>query len=333
MTQKRRAGRNRTLTLGKRELSRYKSGLITLQHNAGVGEILDRTIRQDIFEAGRFLPGGFVDLLFVDPPYNLDKRFGESRFKKVSTAEYAKWIERWLSMLIRTLKPTASVYICSDWRSSAAVRMVAEKYLKVRNRITWEREKGRGGLKNWKNSSEDIWFCTVSDRFTFNVDAVKMKRRVLAPYTDEDGRPKDWQRSRTGNYRLTHPSNLWTDITVPFWSMPENTDHPTQKPEKLVAKILLAGSNVGEIVFDPFLGSGTTSVVAKKLGRHYVGVEQDEEYACLAQRRLKLAEEDPTIQGFHDGVFWERNTLAQQKRRSARNTTGGKIVWQQERRR
>jgi len=113
---------------------------------------------------------------------------------------------------------------------------------------------------------------------------------------------------------LTHPSNLWTDITVPFWSMPENTDHPTQKPEKLIAKIVLASSNRSDIVFDPFLGSGTTSVVAKKLGRRFVGVEHDEKYACLAQKRLELAERDPRIQGFHDGVFRERNTPAPQER-------------------
>ena len=319
MTQKKRAGRNRTLSLGKGEPGRYKRELVALHCPAGVKDILDRTICQDIFEAAGFLPSGFVDLLFVDPPYNLNKRFGKSSFKKTSTAEYAKWVEGWLSMLIRILKSTASIYICSDWRSSAAVRTVAEKYLIVRNRITWEREKGRGARKDWKNSSEDIWFCTVSDKYTFNVDAVKMKRRVIAPYTGGDGRPKDWQRSKAGNFRLTHPSNLWTDITVPFWSMPENTDHPTQKPEKLVAKIVLASSNRSDTVFDPFLGSGTTSVVAKKLGRHFVGVEHDERYACLAQKRLELAGKDSTIQGFDDGVFRERNTPAGQKRRSVKN--------------
>jgi len=314
MTQKKRAPRNRTLSLGKRELGRYKKELVALHRPVGVKDILDRTICQDIFEAACFLPAGFVDLLFVDPPYNLSKHFGRSSFRKTSTAQYAKWVEGWLSMLIRILKPTASIYICSDWRSSGAVRMVAEKYLIVRNRITWEREKGRGARRNWKNSSEDIWFCTVSDRFTFNVAAVKIRRRVLAPYTDESGSPRDWQRSKAGNFRLTHPSNLWTDITVPFWSMPENTDHPTQKPEKLIAKIVLASSNRSDIVFDPFLGSGTTSVVAKKLGRRFVGVEHDEKYACLAQKRLELAERDPRIQGFHDGVFRERNTPAPQER-------------------
>lgn len=97
--------------------------------------------------------------------------------------------------------------------------------------------------------------------------------------------------------------------------MSENTDHPTQKPEKLLAKIILASSNEGDVILDPFLGSGTTAVVAKKLGRRYVGIEIDETYCCLAEKRLELAEKDRNIQGYSDGVFWERNTLIDQKRR------------------
>jgi site-specific DNA-methyltransferase (adenine-specific) len=95
--------------------------------------------------------------------------------------------------------------------------------------------------------------------------------------------------------------------------MPENTDHPTQKPEKLLAKLILASSNPGDVVLDPFLGSGTTSVVAKKLGRQYVGIELDETYCLLAEKRLELADTAPTIQGYEDGVFWERNTQQKQK--------------------
>jgi site-specific DNA-methyltransferase (adenine-specific) len=96
--------------------------------------------------------------------------------------------------------------------------------------------------------------------------------------------------------------------------MPENTDHPTQKPEKLLAKIILASSKSGDLVFDPFNGSGTTTVVAKKLGRQYLGVESEEIYCCYAQKRLDLADENRTIQGYADGVFWERNTFSMQNK-------------------
>jgi site-specific DNA-methyltransferase (adenine-specific) len=139
-----------------------------------------------------------------------------------------------------------------------------------------------------------------------------LKRKVIAPYK-ENGKPKDWKEEENGNFRLTSPSNLWTDISIPFWSMPENTDHPTQKPEKLIAKLILASSKPKDVVFDSFLGSGTTSVVAKKLGRQYIGIELNNEYACLAEKRLHFAELDNSIQGYSGGCFWERNTLALQK--------------------
>jgi site-specific DNA-methyltransferase (adenine-specific) len=181
------------------------------------------------------------------------------------------------------------------------------------NRITWQREKGRGAARNWKNSMEDIWFGVADENnYYFNTESVKQKRRVIAPYR-RNGKPKDWQDSDDGKFRLTYPSNFWDDISVPYWSMPENTDHPTQKPEKLLAKLILASCPDGGIVFDPFLGSGTTSVAAKKLGRRYVGIELNEEYCCLAEKRLAAAETCKTIQGYADGVFWERNTANFQK--------------------
>jgi site-specific DNA-methyltransferase (adenine-specific) len=153
----------------------------------------------------------------------------------------------------------------------------------------------------------------MSSEYTFNVEDVKLKRQVLTPYR-ENGKPKGWHKNGSKQYRSTHPSNLWTDITVPFWSMAENTEHPTQKAEKLLAKIILASSNEGDIVLDPFLGSGTTAVVAKKLSRNYIGVELDEEYCLLAEKRLESAESNLEIQGYVDGVFWERNSYpAQQK--------------------
>jgi site-specific DNA-methyltransferase (adenine-specific) len=314
MTEQERAPRNRTITLTEAERQCYRARLVRLHRPATLAEIVNRTICQDVFEILDWLPARSVDLVFADPPYNLTKAFNGRSFAQVSLPEYEAWIESWLGRLARVLKPTASLYVCGDWRSSAAIHRVADKHFVVRNRITWEREKGRGAETNWKNCAEDIWFCTVSDDYVFNVDDVKLKRRVMAPYTDADGRSKDWDETQDGRFRLTHPSNLWTDLSVPFWSMAENTDHPTQKPEKLLAKIVLASSRAGDIVLDPFLGSGTTSAVAKKLGRRYVGIEIDETYCCLAEKRLDAADADKTIQGYADGVFWERNTLAEQRR-------------------
>jgi len=305
---KTRAPRNKTIELTPREIEMYADRLETLGQCVSRKEILNTTIWQDMSDACSYLPKAFVDLLFLDPPYNLNKAFNGRKFKKGSQEQYAAMLEAWLAPLVPLLKPSASVYICSDWNACGAIQTVAGKFFTIRNRITWEREKGRGAKTNWKNCSEDIWFCTVSDDYTFNVDAVKLKRKVIAPYTHQNGDPKDWQREKAGDFRLTAPSNLWTDLTVPFWSMPENTDHPTQKPEKLLAKIILASTNEGDVVLDPFCGSGTTSVAAKKLGRNYVGIERDEIFCCLAEKRLELAEVDKNIQGYAEGVFWERNT-------------------------
>lgn len=297
-----------------REQAKYRKRLLRLSGAAKLKAVLDKTICQDAFEALDYLPPRSVDLLFADPPYNVSKAFNRHRFQSRSLEDYEAWLDLWLSKTVRLLKPTASVYICGDWRSSAAIHRAGNKYFHVRNRITWEREKGRGARSNWKSCAEDIWFFTVSDNYTFNLADVLLKRRVLAPYT-ENGEPKEWSEELSGRFRLTHPSNLWTDVTVPFWSMPENTEHPTQKPEKLLAKIILASSRQKDLILDPFAGSGTTAVVAKKLKRHYIGIEIDESFCCLAEKRLELAASNNTIQGYASGVFWERNTFEEQMKK------------------
>ncbi len=311
--EKKRAGRNRTICLSEEDRLRLLPTLLRDVPSTRLAEPLIGTIQGDYRRWVEALPLTHVDFLFLDPPYNLDKSFNGAKFSRRSVQEYTKWLDDVLCQLMPLLKPTSTVYICGDWFTSHSIFEAASNHLIIRNRITWEREKGRGAQTNFKNASEDIWFCTVSDTYTFHVDAVKLRRKVIAPYTDAKGMPKDWQRTENGNFRDTHPSNLWTDITIPFWSMPENTDHPTQKSEKLLAKLILASTHPGDFVLDPFQGSGTTSVVAKKLGRRYLGIECDEEYCCLAARRLELAEENREIQGFADGVFWERNSLSSQK--------------------
>lgn len=308
-----RAPRNRTLTCSDEEILDLCPELLRVSRPVSLEEVTDRVINQQIEEVCSLLPRNFVDLLILDPPYNLTKDFNGHLFREKESQEYSVWFENNLNLLVPLLKPDASLYVCSDWRTSTLIFPVLDKHFHVRNRITWERDKGRGSLTNWKNNTEDIWFCTVNNSYTFNVDAVKVKRKVIAPYRAENGQPKDWDETAAGNYRLTYPSNLWSDITIPFWSMPENTDHPTQKPEKLIAKLVLASSKVGDFVLDPFLGSGTTAVVAKKLGRRFCGIERDKEYCCWTLKRLKEAQTDMTIQGYADGVFWERNSLNEQK--------------------
>lgn len=310
-----RAPRNRTMTCTPEEICELSETILQVENTVDRQDITCQLIGGDFFEIATHLPAQFIDLLILDPPYNLTKNYNGTHFRKLDKDSYTSWFRRVMELLAPMMKPSTTIYVCSDWKTSALVLPVLEENFLVRNRITWEREKGRGAKRNWKNNTEDIWFCTNSEDYYFNVDAVKLKRKVLAPYRVK-GEPKDWKQEIDGNYRLTHPSNIWTDLTVPFWSMPENTPHPAQKPEKLFAKLVLASSKDNHFVFDPFLGSGTSAVVAEKLGRQWCGIDINSEYLCWARKRILAARRDPTIQGYDDGVFRERNSFAQQRKTS-----------------
>ncbi len=306
------APRNKTIDTPVSEGREYIARCVRIDDAVGdINTVLDKTVLGDTFKVCRCLPKESVDLIIADPPYNLTKTFNNSTFTKKSAVDYEEYTRQWLDAVCPLLKPSGSIYVCCDWETSLIIGRVLGDFFKVRNRITWQREKGRGAKANWKNGLEDIWYATKSNEYTFNLEAVKIRKKVVAPYR-VDGKPKDWTETAKGNYRDTCPSNFWDDITIPFWSMPENTAHPAQKSEKLIAKIILASSNPGDLVFDPFLGSGTSSVVAKKLKRHYLGIEIDERYCLWAEQRLEMADADPEIQGYVDGVFWERNTLSEQ---------------------
>ena len=308
------AERNKTIDLRVEDGAAYLARCVEVSASAKLSDVLDRTILGDSFSVLPLLPEGFADLLIVDPPYNLSKDFHGSRFARMDDESYEAYTRRWLDLALPLLKPDASVYVCCDWRSSPVIGRALSDTLIVRNRITWQREKGRGAKKNWKNAMEDIWFATASENYYFDADAVRQRRRVIAPYR-EDGQPKDWEETADGRFRDTAPSNFWDDISVPYWSMPENTAHPTQKPEKLLAKLILASCPKGGTVLDPFLGSGSSAVTAKKLGRHLVGIEQNPRYCVWCEKRLELAASSPSIQGYADGVFWERNTFALQRKK------------------
>ena len=164
--------------------------MLHINNQCSVDSVTNQVINGDLFEVVDFLPSNFVDLLILDPPYNLTKDFNGIKFGQRSNDEYMSYLESWFPKLLRLLKPHASIYLCGDWRCSIAEYLIMDKYLKVRNRIIWQREKGRGASNNWKNCCEDIWFGTLDNDYTFNVDAVKLKRRVLASYR-ENGLPKD----------------------------------------------------------------------------------------------------------------------------------------------
>ena len=295
-----RSAKNKTLNLSEEQERKY----LALCPKKYVSD--DCVIKGDCMEIMWDIPHSSVDLMIVDPPYNMYKKFGSEEFSRQSMAEYEKYTRSWIERALPLLKKTASVYVCCDWFSGITIGAALADYFVLRNRITWQREKGRGALKNWKNGMEDVWFASVGDDYYFDVNAVKQRKKVIAPYR-KDGVPKDWQEKNGEKFRYTFPSNFWDDVTVPYWSMPENTPHPTQKPEKLLAKIILASSRPGDLVFDPFGGSGSTAVTAKKLGRRYLTIEKDEKYCAMAAYRLEKADSDKSVSGMKGGVFLPRN--------------------------
>ena len=294
--------KNKTIDIPLSECAEYAARCVCPDGVISASECEDKVYCADFFDISDRLPEKAFGLVIADPPYNLRKDYAGEVFGEKNADEYRDFTRRWLREIRRLAADDATVYVCCDWRTSVLAAPVLEEFFTVRNRITWQREKGRGAAGNWKNCLEDIWFCTVGKEYYFDVEAVKQKRRVKAPYR-ENGVPKDWSEENGENYRMTCPSNFWDDITVPFWSMAENTAHPTQKPEKLIAKLVLASSRPGDAVFDPFSGSGTTAVVCKKLGRRFTCVEKSELYCAWSQIRLDNAESDKRIQGFENGVF------------------------------
>lgn len=314
MEQKKRAERNRTLTILPQEEEVLKKNIETLETVSRSKDFINKTVNANLMDVLPLIPDGFANLIIIDPPYNLTKDFNGMKFNAMKDKNYEAYLDSWLPLVCKKLSPVGSLYLCGDWKCTSSLKRALEKNLTVINRITWQREKGRGARQNWKNGMEDIWFAVKNPAdYYFNVDAVKIKRKVIAPYKI-DGKPKDWDEGEDGNFRLTYPSNFWDDISIPFWSMSENTDHPTQKSEKLYAKLILASSRPGDIVFDPFLGSGTASVVAKKLGRNYCGIELNYEYCMFAAKRLLMAGDNKEIQGYRDGIFWERNSQLSSRR-------------------
>ena len=201
---KERAGRNRTVTLHPDEVDFLKSHIITPDKIDG-NNIINQTINGDLLSVIDLIPDEFADLIIIDPPYNLTKNFNGLHFNSRTETKYDDYLASWFPKVCKKLKSNGSLYMCGDWKCTSSLQRAIEKELTILNRITWQREKGRGAKTNWKNGMEDIWFAVKNPNdYYFDVEAVKMKRKVIAPYK-VDGIPKDWKEEDDGNFRLTYP--------------------------------------------------------------------------------------------------------------------------------
>lgn len=263
-------------------------------------------------ESHRYISNESVDLFFCDPPYFITSG---KKSENIDTGnrvdwdnqwsckdDFLEWTEAWMRLMYAQLKNDGSAYICVCWEHSGDFKRILELVgFKILNRITWKRDKGRGSCRNWKSMSEDIWFVSKTNSYKFNVDEVMVKKKVVAPYRDEDGNPKDWYEDSDGKYRYTYPGNVWVDFTVPFWSMKEvrsyattkrsmeNTlkKHSTQKPKAMVKYCIQASSNVGDVVVDYFSGSGTTAIAAMELDRKVIAFDISSVCSEMLETRIR----------------------------------------------
>lgn len=228
-----------------------------------------------------------IQLICIDPPYFLlANQKWDNQWK--NQEEYINWCQIWWKECFRILKEDGSFYCFQDWRMvSEYVIGLKNIFPYFQNWITWERIKGRASKSNWKSTKEEIlYFSKIKQPKFFEQKKI---RPVIAPYRDEDGKPKGWFIDEEGNrMRWTGTGNVW-HYTPPVWSSNEEPpQHPTQKPLMMIERIIESSTTQNDIVLDCFLGSGTTCVAAKKLGRIFIGIEKEKKYFNIAKERLNL---------------------------------------------
>ena len=213
-----------------------------------------------------------VDLIIADPPYNLGKNYGNN-FDLKDRAEYQAFSESWLTEAVRLLKPGGSLYCFMGVKFIARLYLLLEEdfNLTPQGWITWHYTQGMGRKKGFSPRHEDILWFSKGDDARFNLDDVRV--------------PQKYYRKRN-NMAGANPGDVWQFSHVHYCAA-ERLPHPTQKPEALLERIVKASSNPGDVVLDPFLGSGTTVRVANVLGRATTGIEINPDYIEMSKARLK----------------------------------------------
>ena len=226
-----------------------------------------------------------IDLVFADPPYNIGKRFADFVDKWPSEREYAKWCEEWLRVCIRKLKESGSLYVMTSTQCMPYLDLFLRERLHVVSRIIWHYDSSGVQARRYFGSMyEPILFCVKNPKnYTFNSDAIRVSAR-----TGAERRLIDYRKPVPATYNSEKvPGNVWYFPRVRY-RMSEYEEHPSQKPEALLERILRASSNPGDLVLDPFSGTFTSSAVAQRLARRSIGIEREKEYVKIGLRRLAI---------------------------------------------
>ena len=222
----------------------------------------------------------FADLIFADPPFNIGYKYDKYRDKKKSDA-YVAWTKEWMSACRSVLKPQGSFYIAIGDEYAANVKLIADELgLFMRNWIIWHYTFGQQMKNKFARSHTHIlYFVKDKKNFTFNDGVVRVISDRQKKYRDKRANPAGKM-----------PDDVWDEYPRVCGTFTERTDFPCQMPESLLARIIRVSSNAGDLVLDPFSGSGTTAVVAHKLKRDYTGIDISPEYVQEAQRRIDQSE-------------------------------------------
>lgn len=233
----------------------------------------------------RLVEDGSVKLVFADPPYNIGKSFGSFRDKWPSDKAYAEWCYQWLAICLRKLADDGSLYVMTSTQAMPYLDLWLRDNCSVLSRIIWHYDSSGVQAKRYFGSMyEPILFCVKDPkRYTFNADDIAVEARTGAVR-----KLIDYRKPTPTTYNASKvPGNVWYFPRVRY-RMDEYEEHPSQKPEALLERIIRASSNPGDLVLDPFAGTFTTGAVAKRLGRRFVGIEREREFIKIGVRRLNL---------------------------------------------
>lgn len=235
-----------------------------------------------------------IDLVFIDPPYNLGKE--EFRDSWPSEEEYFAWCYSWLELCIKKLKPTGSLYLMNSTQNMPLLDLFLRDKITVLSRIVWSYDSsGVQARKYFGSLYEPILFAVKDKRnYTFNADSIKVEAR-----TGAKRKLIDYRKDPPAPYSSTKvPGNVWDFARVRF-KMPEYREHPAQKPEALLDRIIRASSLPDDLVLDPFAGTFTTAAVAARLGRRSISIEIEPQYYEVGLERLNPSRA-PLFAGIHD---------------------------------
>ncbi|HRT03224.1 MAG TPA: site-specific DNA-methyltransferase [Candidatus Diapherotrites archaeon] len=241
---------------------------------------INKIIKGDCLEIMKDIPNNSIDLVVTDPPYGIS--YGEW-----DNIEFNNFTEQWVRECFRVLKNNGTMWSFMGYQRILEFIPLLRKYgyVYLENWVVWARQKGRCSSKHLKSQREDIFHITKSNQYVWN--NLKVLREVVCPYV-KDGKPRGWFINEQGKrVRWTGLGNVWVYTSPQYNSKTDKQVHPAQKPLMLMERLILLSSNEGDLILDPFIGSGTTVVACIKLKRNFIGIEKDEKYFKIAEERIK----------------------------------------------